>query len=120
MDNIIDFVHRKSHKLMSDEQFWRKLREVIFLLIGLHIFNAVIVMVAPFIIPSEWMSTFGAYSSWIVQVIFGVIITSKLHQQKNAISIGLLAIMTPAFGGLFYLMITTLTKPSNDNQKYNR
>lgn len=110
MHEIIDFVHQKSHELMSDEQFWRKLREVILLLVGLHLFNAVTVMAAPFIIPSEWMSTFGRYSTWIGQVVFGVIIASKLNQQKNAISIGLLAITLPAFGGLFYLMTTILTQ----------
>lgn len=75
-------VQRKADDLMSDEQFWSRLREVILLIVGLYIFNTT----------------------------FGLIIFSKLGQQRNAVSIGLLSIMWPVFGGLFYLMTITITK----------
>lgn len=110
MDNIIDFVHRKSHELMSDEQFWRKLREVILLLVGLSFINVIIGIVVPLIVPEDWLYGFVNYRTWIGQIVFGVVIGSKLKQQKNAFSIGLLSVVLPAFGGLFYLMTTTLNQ----------
>ena len=110
MNEIIDMVQRKADDLMSDEQFWSRLREVILLIVELYVFNAIIVAASSFIIPGDWLSTFIANSEWIGHIIFGLIIFSKLGQQRNAVSIGLLSIMLPVFGGLFYLMNITLTK----------
>ena len=103
-------VQRKADDLMSDEQFWSRLREVILLIVGLYIFNAIIVVVLPLTIPKDWLSTFIGHSAWIGHIAFGLIIFSKLGQQRNAVSIGLLSIMWPVFGGLFYLMTITITK----------
>jgi hypothetical protein len=110
MDEIIDQMQRKADDLMSDEQFWYKLREVILLLVGIYIFDVIIVAISPFIIPIHWLSIFMGYSGWIGQIIFGLIIYSKLSQQKNAVAICLLSVMLPVFGGLFYLMAITLTQ----------
>jgi hypothetical protein len=110
MDDIIDRVHRKSHELMSSEQFWRKLREVILLLIGLAFINVIVAIVVPLIVPDHWLYGFANYRGWIGQIAFGVVIGIRLQQQKNAISICLLSIVLPIFGGLFYLLTTTLTQ----------
>lgn len=110
MNEIIDQIHRKSYELMSDEQFWRKLREVVLLLIGLSLVNVIVAIAVPLIVPDHWLHGFVNYRGWIGQIVFGVIIGSKLRQQQNAISIGLLSIMLPIFGGLFYLLTSTLTE----------
>jgi hypothetical protein len=54
---------------------------------------------------------FARYSHWIANLLFAIIITFMLRKRADVfIYVGLLAIVQPVFGGLFYLMTITLNK----------
>ena len=99
-------------RLLSD-----KLLEVILLLIGLYILQVIILFIVP-LVPIEDMKirmTFLSNASWIGNILFGVVIF-WLTKNKGlvAVPIGLLSIVLPTYGPIFYILTSLQNKLKND------
>ena len=72
----------------------------------------------PYVVPTDKPELFMAltiHGHWIGNVIYGLIIYGLLNQDKTvSIPIGLLSIVTPVYGGAFYLLTTFNERKSND------
>jgi hypothetical protein len=103
---------------MVKKQFADKILRVIGLLVGLNILQIVITFMIPYITPldnPDLLSTLTNYGYWIGNIIYGLIIYRLLNQTKVvSISVGLLSIMTPVYGGVFYLLTTINEKTLDD------
>lgn len=96
---------------MDYQQFGEKLFTVTLLLVGLIIFNNVLGAVIPIIGAGESLFLYIRYSPWIGNLIFGVIIYRLTrHSRPTSVSIGILSMMLPVFGALFYLLTLISTK----------
>lgn len=90
-------------RLLSD-----KLLEVILLLLGLYILQVIILFTVP-LVPIDDMEirmTILSNVSWIGNVIFGLVIL-WLSRDKGfvAIPVGVLSIVLPSYGPIFYLSL---------------
>lgn len=99
-------------RLLSD-----KLLEVILLLVGLYILQLIILFTVPFI-PIDDMEIrmiILLNASWIGNIIFGVVIFG-LTRDKGfvAIPVGVLSIVLPSYGPIFYILTTLQNKSKND------
>jgi hypothetical protein len=104
----------RKQKNMDNRQFGERLLEVTLLLIGLQILNLVIYAIAPTLELGDWILFFIKNSSWIGNILFGIIMYKLTKQDwQISISIGILSTLLPVFGGLFYLLTLTNNK---DNQ----
>jgi hypothetical protein len=93
---------------MDYRQFEEQLLETILLLVGLSIFNTGLYAIAPTVDLGEWLIPFTTNSYWIGNLIFGIIIYRLTKQnRKVTVSIAILSIMLPVFGGLMYLLTLT-------------
>jgi hypothetical protein len=93
-------------KLLSE-----KILTVVLLLLGLEILRSAVIIILPFILPTDNMDVYTfviSYSPWIAQIIFALVIY-RVARQKGivAISIGILSTVYPLYGSIFYI-ITTL------------
>jgi len=98
--------------LLSD-----KLLEVILLLIGLYALQVVILLTVP-LVPIDDMEismTILSNASWIGNSIFGLVIL-WLARDKGfvAIPVGLLSIVLPSYGPIFYILTTLQNRSKND------
>jgi hypothetical protein len=99
-------------RLLSD-----KLSEVILLLVGLYMLQVVILFIVP-LVPIDDMEirmTFLSNASWIGNIIFGVVIF-WLTRDKGfvAIPVGILSIVLPSYGPIFYILTTLQNRSKND------
>lgn len=103
---------------MDRKQFADKVRKVIGLLVGLMILQIAITFMIPYVGPidnPELFETLITYGHWIGNIIYGVILYGLVNEKKIvSISVGLLSIMTPIYGGIFYLLTTLNEKTPND------
>ncbi|MBX2969979.1 MAG: hypothetical protein KF803_11460 [Cyclobacteriaceae bacterium] len=95
-----------------------KVLRVVGLLVGLMILQIAITFAIPYVTPTDNPDLFIAltiHGHWIGNIIYGLIIYALLRQGKTvAIPIGLLSIMTPVYGGVFYLLTTFNERTPND------
>lgn len=103
-------------RLLSD-----KLLEIILLLIGLYILQVIILYTVP-LVPIDDMRirmTFLSNASWIGNIIFGVVILwSTRDKGFVAISVGVLSIVLPTYGPIFYILTVLQNNSKNDGQKF--
>ncbi|CAN5401579.1 hypothetical protein BH10BAC4_BH10BAC4_08730 [soil metagenome] len=99
-------------RLLSD-----KLLEVILLLVGLNILQVIILSTVPLVPIDDFQirMTFILNASWIGNIIFGFVIL-WLTRDKGfiAIPIGILSIVLPSYGPVFYILTTLQNKSKND------
>jgi hypothetical protein len=94
-----------------------KLLTVVLLLLGLEILRSAMIMILPFILPTDNMDVYTfviSYSPWIAQIIFALVIY-RLARLKGmvAISIGILSTVYPIYGSIFYMIATLKTDQGN-------
>lgn len=111
--NIAKVMCKQKKKEMNNKQFADRLIEVTLLLLGLKVLNTVIYLTGPSMNLGDLTIPFLTNSYWIGNILFGLIIHRLTSQTKKvSISIGILSIVQPLFGGLFYLMTLIDTKAS--------
>jgi hypothetical protein len=94
---------------MGNQELKNQFFKVLTLLIGLYIFNQLLIFLAPllvvqsaFMFASKGIMMVARYSHWIGNLLFAIIITFMLRKRADVfIYVGLLAIVQPVFGGLF-------------------
>jgi hypothetical protein len=95
-----------------------KLLMIVLLLVGLSILQTAIVFSLPQLLPSDNIEFFMAVTSnsyLIADIIFGIVIFWLTKRMGLiAISIGLLSIILPTFGAIFYMLTTLRDKSEND------
>jgi hypothetical protein len=103
---------------MDKKQLTDKVLRVIGLLVGLTILQIAITFMIPYVAPTDnpdLFITLTTHGHWIGNIIYGLTIYGLLKQGKTvSIPIGLLSIMTPVYGGVFYLLTTLNERTSND------
>ena len=108
-----------SKKPWTETNFlWNKLLETVLLLIGLATFNTALVAIvsfAKYLFTSEYYGLISGHIHWIGRICFGIIIYVRLRRIRVAAPVGLLSVVTPVFGGVFYIMTSTLSH--NDNER---
>jgi len=66
----------------------------------------------------ELRTTFLSHASWIGNIIFGVVILWLMRDNGFvAISVGVLSIILPSYGAIFYILTTLQNKFKDDEQK---
>jgi hypothetical protein len=100
-------------KLLSE-----KLLMIVLLLLGLSFLQPTLVFTLPFILPIdnlELYRTLISNSYWISNVMFGIVILWLMRGKGFvAIPIGLLSIVLPPYGTIFYLLTILQNKSDND------
>ena len=105
-------MNTKTPKLLAD-----KLLEVIVLLVGLYFLQLIILFAVP-LVPIDDLSIrmkLISNASWIGNIIFGLLILWLTRDKGSvAISIGVLSIVTPLYGSIFYILTTLQNRSKND------
>ena len=94
-----------------------KLLKVILLLVGLYFLQVTILFTLP-LIPIDNFETrmiLTSNSVWVGNIIFGLVVL-WLTRKKGliAIPIGILSIVLPTYGPIFYILTTLQNKSTND------
>jgi len=90
---------------MNFEYFAQKLLILIVLLTGLTIFNSLLNLVGLPFESAEWNVLFIRNSFWLGHIIFGVVISFLTRKYfRSALPIGILSVLSPVIGGVFYLL----------------
>ena len=105
-------MNTKTSRLLSD-----KLLEVIVLLVGLYLLQIIILFSVP-LVPIDDLSirmTLISNASWIGNIIFGLVILWLTRDKGSvAIAIGILSIVTPLYGSIFYILTMLQNRSKND------
>lgn len=103
---------------MTFKKLCEKLLQVILLLVGLFFLQVIILNALPLILPVD---NFNVYliiisnSHWIGNLIFGLVILWLTRRMGLiAIPIGILSVVLPTYGPIFYIL-TTLQNRSTDD-----
>lgn len=103
---------------MDKKHLTDKVLRVIGLLVGLTILQIAITFLIPYVAPPDNLELFMALTThghWIGNIIYGLTIYGLANQKRTvSIPIGLLSIMTPVYGGVFYLLTTFNERTTND------
>ncbi|MBS1508755.1 MAG: hypothetical protein JSS79_19115 [Bacteroidetes bacterium] len=94
--------------MITKEQFSQRLLEITLLLVGLYLFNSMLMALSPFFGLGLYLGLFAKYSNWVGQLGFGLIIFYRLKANKSALPIWLLSVCIPMVGGLFYLLVISI------------
>jgi hypothetical protein len=91
---------------------------IVLLLVGLAFLQTIIVYTLPLLLQTETLDVsmiLISNSQWIGNIIFGVVIL-WLTRGKGlvAIPVGLLSIVLPPYGAIFFILTTLQTKLAND------
>ena len=103
---------------MDKKQLTDKVLRAIGLLVGLTFLQVAITFLIQYVAPTDNLELFMALTThghWIGNVIYGLTIYGLLNRDRTvSIPIGLLSIMTPVYGGVFYVLTTFNERTSND------
>lgn len=95
-----------------------KLLEVILLLIGLYVIQVLLLSTLPLVPDDNIRMTLILNSSWIGNIIFGLTIYWLAREKGQvAIAIGLLSVVLPVYGPVFYILTKIEITKSNDRQQ---
>lgn len=97
-------------KLLGD-----KLLQVILLLIGLYVLQTMLLFILSRVPDDGLRKTLMFYSTWIANILFGLVIYWLARKKRVvAIPIGILSVVLPIYGPIFYVLTTMQNKKSND------
>jgi hypothetical protein len=103
---------------IDHKTFGLQLLTVVLLLIGLAVFNGLISAVIPTMgFLGDLLLPILENRFWIGKIIFGFIIyMMSIRNKITSPSIGLLSIIDPSIGGLFYLLLLVTKKETDEGQ----
>jgi hypothetical protein len=94
-------------------QLRNKLVEVLLLLIGLYIFQGILPLTLPFVPINKLRTILIESRNWIGHIIFGIILLSRSKNVSVAMQVALLAVLTPVYGAIFFLIAETQKNNKN-------
>jgi hypothetical protein len=99
------------------EHLSKKLLHVLFLLTGLFVLQLLLPYTLSFVPLDNLRTMLLRNSRWIGNSIFGLAIFGLVRKRGlAALSVGMLAIVLPAFGSIFYVLLTIPVGNNNESQ----
>jgi hypothetical protein len=96
---------------INHSQFGKKLLNIILLLIGFGVLNAILIFIIPEIPLEDTLRDFlMSNSRWIASLAFGFAIFAIIKNTHVGIPVAILSVVMPWFGAIFYLITISITE----------